>query len=356
MQGKPQTAPARIAVLGAGMMGRRHAEIIAGDPGVRLAGLADPSSAGRDLAATLGTPWHPSLADLLAADRPDGILIATPNTLHAQQALDCIAAGIPVLVEKPIATDPGDARRVVAAAAQAGVPLLVGHHRRHNPIIEAAKSAIDAGRIGRVVAVNALVWLMKPAPYFDAEWRRMPGAGPILTNLIHDIDLLRHFCGDVTTVQAVASSQIRGHAVEDTAAIVVTFASGALGTLSVSDTAVGPWSWELTAAENPDYPATGQSCYMIAGTEGALEVPTLRLWRNPGPTGWHQPLAPETLSAAPQDPLLRQILHFADVIGGTARPLVTGGDGAAALAVLDAIKTAACSGGTVFLEHKALAQ
>ncbi len=76
---------------------------------------------------------------------------------------------------------------------------------------------------------------------------------------------------------------MRGNPIEETAAILLSFANGALGTFSVSDTTAAPWSWELTARENPAYPATGQACYMIGGTEGALELPGLR----PGGTAVH---------------------------------------------------------------------
>lgn len=346
MSGKPG-----IAVLGAGAMGAKHAAIIAAADDLHLAGVGDPTDAGRDLAARLGSSHYLTLAELLAS-RPDGVLIATPNGLHLEHGLECIAAGIPVLVEKPIATDVAGAEKLVAAAEKAGVPLLAGHHRRHNPIMARAKAVIDDGRIGRIVALHAHIWLMKPEDYFAPEWRRKAGAGPILTNLVHDIDLLRYLCGDIASVQATASSAIRGHEVEDSAAILLRFRNGALGTLTVSDTAVAPWSWELTAAENPDYPATGQSCYQIAGTLGALEAPNLRLWKNPGKTGWHEPLEPHALDVTPDEPLLRQIRHFADVIRGRAKPLVSGADGLAAIEALDAITAAIKSGATYHLQDR----
>lgn len=345
--------PVRLAVLGAGAIGRKHAALVAASPAVRLVGLADPSPAAQDLAAALSTACYPDLETLLDKARPEGVIVATPNALHVDNALACIAAGVPVLVEKPLATDPAAGRALVDAAARAGVALLVGHHRRYNPVIAAAKAALDAGRIGRPVMVNAQTWLMKPDPYFDVAWRRRAGAGPIQINLIHDIDLMRHFCGDIARVQAVASHALRGFEVEDSAAVIVQFVNGAVGTLSVSDTAVAPWSWELTAAENPDYPATGQSSYQIAGTLGALEVPTLRLWRNPAATGWHEPLSATALAADRADPLALQIAHFASVIRGQAAPLVSGADGLAAIEVLDAVLHAARTGETVHLNPRA---
>jgi len=191
--------------------------------------------------------------------------------------------------------------RICEAAEKADVPVLVGHHRRHGAIIAGAAEAIAAGAIGRIVAFSGLALFYKGDAegydYYDVAWRREPGGGPILINLVHVVDDLRALCGDIVAVQAVASNATRGFAVEDTAAVLFTFASGALGTLALSDTAVGPWSWELTSGENKAYPATGEACYLIAGTEAALSVPRLELWRHEGAPHWFHPIAATRLVA-----------------------------------------------------------
>jgi predicted dehydrogenase len=148
------------------------------------------------------------------------------------------------------------------------MPLLVGHHRRYNSMIQKAKTIIDSGRLGRIVAVHGAFWAMKPDDYFDVAWRREKGAGPILINLIHDVDLFRFLCGEIIAVQAMESNAVRGNPVEDTAAILLRFANGAIGSLTVSDSIVAPWSWELTTGENPAYPRQDQFCYLIGGTHG----------------------------------------------------------------------------------------
>ncbi len=340
-------SPVTLAVVGAGLIGRRHVAAIAASGSARLDAIVDPSPAAEIFAASAGATWFRDLAQMIAAQRPDGVILATPNAMHVEQGLECVAAGLPTLVEKPIATDVFDGLRLVDAAERAGAPLLVGHHRRHNPLIAAAKSKIEAGALGRIVAVNAMFWLMKPEDYFDADWRRQPGAGPVLINLIHDIDLLRHLCGEIETVKAMESSAVRGLKVEDSAALLLRFANGALGTVSISDTVVAPWSWELTAAENPAYPVTGQACYLIGGTRGALELPNLRLWRNVDKRSWWEPMESETIAVEPEDPLIRQIRHFADVIRGDAAPLVSGREGLRTLAAVEAVKLAARRGGAV---------
>ena len=340
--GNPKSNPPQIAVAGAGLIGRTHIKIAA-EAGA-LGAIIDPNEAASELAQDMGCPWFATLDECLDAQTPDGVIIATPNQLHVEHGISCVSKGIPLLIEKPIADDAEEAQTLLNAAKQANVPVLVGHHRRHNPIIKAAKAAIDAGELGRIVAVHAQFWLCKPTEYFDVAWRRAKGAGPIYINLIHDIDLLRHLCGDVTSVQAIQSSNTRGNEVEDSAVIIVAFENGALGTISVSDAIPAPWSWELTAAENPAYPVTDAHCYMIGGTKGSMSIPDLRVWEHPGKQSWWEPINARTLDVENADPLPLQFQNFLDVINGTADPVVSGQEGLATLRVVNAIKKAAESG------------
>lgn len=97
--------PVKIAVMGAGLIGKRHAEHVAGESGAALSAIVDPSAIGETLADRLGARWYRSFGDMLAADRPDGVIIATPNQLHVANGLEAIEAGIPAIVEKPIADE-----------------------------------------------------------------------------------------------------------------------------------------------------------------------------------------------------------------------------------------------------------
>ena len=336
--------PVRIGVVGLGLIGRRHAAILAQGGVARLVAVADPSASARAVAEGLGVPCLPDIEALLERDI-DGVILASPTPLHAQQARVAVAAGVPALIEKPIASDGAEAAALVAMAEAAGVPLLVGHHRRHNPLVRAAKEAIDAGRLGRVCTAQATCWFHKPAGYFDeAPWRKAVGAGPISVNLAHDIDLMRHLVGEITRVQATAAPSSRGYANEEVAAAVLTHDGGAISTIAVSDIAVSPWSWEMTSAENPAYPATPESCYRIAGTDGALSVPDLRLWTHEGAPDWWSPIRATSLRRAQADPLTAQIAHFAQVIRGEAVPLVSGRDGLRTLEVIEAMQRAARTG------------
>ena len=340
----------RIAIVGAGLIGKQHIERIERTPGVALAAIVDPAPQARDVAAAHGVKWFPDLASLLADERPDAAIIATPNQLHVANGLECVDAGLPMLVEKPLAEDVESGARLVEAAESARVPLLVGHHRRHNPLVQEAKAIIGSGRLGRITAVNAQWWLLKPDDYFDVAWRREPGGGPILINLIHVIDDLRNLCGEITAVQALESNAMRLFPVEDTAAAIVRFASGAIGTISISDTIAAPWSWELTTGENPAYPETEESCYLIGGTDGSLSFPRLDVWHYAGEPSWNAPIEREQVLTLKEDTLTNQLLHLCRVVRGEESPLI---DGREALRTLDAtlaVARAARTGGIVELD------
>lgn len=334
-------------MVGAGLIGRRHVEVIARSDASQVACIVDPQPEAAQWADKQNIVWYPHLSEMFNTQMPDGVIIATPNQMHVENGLECIAAKLPILVEKPIADDVHSAQILVEAARNADIPILVGHHRRHNPIIQAAKAKIDAGAVGNIVAAHGMCWLYKPDEYFNAAWRTQTGAGPILINLIHDIDLFRYLIGEVISVHAIQANHTRGHDIEDTAAIILRFASGAVATLSVSDTIVAPWSWELTAAENTAYPATGQNCYLIGGTKGSLEIPNGKIWSQNDVRSWWQPINQQTYEVVHQDPLDKQIDHFCAVISGKATPFVSGEEGLRSLQVIEAIKQSAATGNTV---------
>jgi predicted dehydrogenase len=341
------SAQMRIAVAGAGLIGRRHIELIDASPDCVLAGVADPSPAAKNSARARSTPCYGDHRTLLEQEKPDGLIIASPNTLHLQIALDCIAAKTPALIEKPVTDTVAAAQRLCTASKRAGVPMLVGHHRRHNPIIKTAREAVLGGKLGQLTAVTAFWLLRKPDDYFETTWRREVGGGPLLINLIHDIDNLRFICGEIVEVQALTSNKVRGFAVEDTAALLLRFANGALGTATVSDATPAPWSWELSSGENAVYPKQEQPCYIFAGTSGSLSVPNMELWSYSQNPGWHAPLLRETIALSAYDPLAEQLRHFLAVIAGREQPLISVEDAMGTLAVVEAVSEAARTGRTI---------
>jgi predicted dehydrogenase len=335
----------RIGVIGAGAFGRRHIETIGREPLCEVAAIADPTPEAAAFARQNGFAHYANFDDMLADAKLDAAIIATPNAMHVPAGLACAAHGVHMLIEKPIAETVEAARQLSDSAQRAGVALLVGHHRRYNPVIAKAREIVQGGAIGRLTAVAALWLLQKPSSYYEIGWRvQREGGGPLLINLVHDIDDLRFICGEIASVQAMSANAARGFAVEDTAAITLRFVGGALGTITLSDAVAAPWSWEITSGEAPNYPQRPENCYLFAGTDGSLAVPKLELWRYDGETGWLAPLSCERLEVGPEDPQVRQLRHFCRVIRGEEKPLITGSDATQTLAVTLAIREAAETG------------
>lgn len=332
----------KVAVIGAGIIGRTHIETIGRTDGLSLAAVIDPALEG---AEAFGVPVH---RDLETVD-VEAVIIAAPNDAHLPLTEAALARNLPVLLEKPVANALADGRAIMEASARTGVPVLVGHHRRHNPIIQTAKAAIDAGDLGGLVTATVVSTLTKPASYFDLAWRKDPrSGGPLSINLIHEIDLLRHFWGEVAEVRALISNEGRGSAVEDCAGVILTFEQGGLATLTLTDLGAGPWAWDVTAGENPArFPANTADAHFYSGTRAALSLPSLTLWQHPGTPDWTTPMGARALPHTPGDPYVAQLSHFAQVVRGAARPLVTLTDGVANMAVIDAIKRSGATGAPV---------
>lgn len=327
------TAPLPLCVIGGGSIGMRHVEVAATSPRIRLTAVVEPHAPRRAELAALGLPVCATL-DEVARDTSAAI-IATPTPDHCASTLAALDRGWPVIVEKPIAATLDEARCLCDAAATRGVALFVGHHRRCHPFAAAARDAF--GELGDLVGIQGLWSLRKHDSYFDLAWHREPGAGPLLTNLSHEIDLLQFLVGEITEVSAILSSARRGLAIEDTAALAFRFASGALGSFLISDAGASPWAFEAATDENPQIAASGQDYIRATGTNGALEFPSLTRWR-PGRAGeidWRRPLAREPgPDFARVDPLRAQINRFAAVVaGGQDDVLCTAAEGMAALEI-----------------------
>jgi predicted dehydrogenase len=343
----------RIAVAGAGYIGLAHIGVARASSTCELSAIVDPSPAAKARAEAAGVPLYATLAELFVKNRPDGVVLATPNPLHVPHALECIAAKLPMLLEKPIAPTVAEAQQLVDAADKAKAKILIGHHRAHSPIMAKARDVIASGVLGQLVAVMGSATFLKPDQYYaDAPWRRELGGGPILLNMIHEVHNLRMLCGEIVAVQAFTSHATRGFPVEDTVAISLRFANGALGSFMLSDTAACARSWEQTSQENKAYPSyDDEDCYVISGTNGSLSIPTMRLKTYPRPQdrSWWKPFEVGVVGMVRDDPLKHQIEHFGAVIRGEAEPLVSARDGLANLRVTEAIVAAAKAGSTIEL-------
>lgn len=336
----------KIIIIGPGLIGKQHIRLVNDNPRCELSAIVAPDREQHHaIAFQEGVPLFHNLRECLDAGFVDAAILSSPNEFHAEQARTCIEAGVPVLVEKPITATVEAGERLVALVREYGAKVLVGHHRAHSPLLARARSAIQEGRLGRLVSIIGSAQFLKPTHYFeDGPWRKEPGGGPILINLIHEVGNFRSLCGEIAAVQAIASSSTRGFAVEDTVAINFMFANGTLGTFLLSDTAASAMSWEQTARENPSYPTyPDENCYMIAGTRGSLSVPTmdLKFYEAGVDPSWWNPFSEERLDVQRLDPLACQLDHFLDVVEDKCTPLVSAADGFRNLQVTEAIRVSA---------------
>lgn len=167
----------RYAVIGLGVMGRNHARVIRELDGVELAAVVDPFAAETDLS---GVPVHADL-DRLLASHIDAAVVAVPTTAHEEVALRLADAGVHVLVEKPIAADVEQGRRMAAAFQARGLVGAVGHIERFNPALQNLRTRLDAGELGDVYQIAT----RRQGP-FPA---RIADVGVIKDLATHDIDL-----------------------------------------------------------------------------------------------------------------------------------------------------------------------
>jgi predicted dehydrogenase len=233
----------RVGLVGFGSAGRGiHAPLLR-QAGLQVSAVVT-SSPERVAAARAELPAANVVPDLesLLATAPDVVVLASPSGVHADQALACVAAGIPVVVDKPLATDAASARRLVAAAEEAGVPLTVFQNRRWDGEHLALRALLEAGALGEVFRFERRWERWRPVP--KDRWREnapaSDGGGLLLDLHTHLVDAAVDLLGPVTHVYAeIAARTTRA---EDDAFLSVTHASGArshLGALSLA-AAPGP--------------------------------------------------------------------------------------------------------------------
>lgn len=246
-------APIRVALVGCGVIGRTHAEVLTRLPGFELVlaidAAAEAAAAIADLAETMDVHRPAAAADLAAALDGDTdfdlVAIATPSGLHARIALEALGAGKHVMIEKPLDVDTRRARVLAEAADEArelGVHGAVISQHRFDPSTLAVADAIRSGRLGRIgSAVMSVPWWRSDDYYASADWRgtwALDGGGALINQGVHTLDLLIAFLGRPLRVNAEFGRLAHdGIEVEDTLVGTVVFESGALATVHATTAA-----------------------------------------------------------------------------------------------------------------------
>jgi myo-inositol 2-dehydrogenase/D-chiro-inositol 1-dehydrogenase len=186
----------RIGVIGAGRMGRTHLAAIAGSDQVAVAGVVEPSAATRKAVAATGVPAYETLDELLAATTLDGALVVVPTDQHVTVLAEVMAAGLPVLCEKPCGLTAEQAAQNASLAQRTGLPLQVAYWRRFVPALVALRERIEAGELGEILAVNCFQWDEAPP---SAAFRT--SSGGIYADMgVHEFDQIRWLTGQDFTV------------------------------------------------------------------------------------------------------------------------------------------------------------
>jgi predicted dehydrogenase len=321
--------PVRVASIGVGRWSGVLVDAARRGAGLEVVGCTARTPGPRAaFAARCGCRDYPDYGAVLADPRVEGVLIATPHTVHAEQIVAAAGAGKHVFVDKPFTLTAADARRATDACRRAGVVLAVGHQRRRLPAHRALKRMIDEGALGRVVQIEGNFSADIGLTFTPAMWRghRAEAPGGAITNLgIHHVDTFQYLLGPIVRVTAlVRRVAVTAVDIDDTTAILFEFASGALGYLGTC------WVY-----------ANRTNTIAVHGTEGQgwSEGDGARLSVAKRGQAERTPVA-----LVPHDPVVEQLAEFARCVRQGGRPEVGGEEATGVIAVLDAIVESAAGG------------
>jgi predicted dehydrogenase len=341
----------RFGLYGYGKVAQLHAKALGTCENAQLVSVC-----GRDrkkaeaFAAQWGIEARASAQEMADKDKADAAIVTTPHPLHAQSSLECLSAGLHVLVEKPMALRVADCDAMIAAALAQHRSLGVISQRRWYPSTRRIKNAIDQGLIGEPLLGQATILGWRDEAYYRSDpWRGSwagEGGGVIVNQAPHQLDLLAWFMGDVTGVQGSWINANHPYIeVDDSAVATVHFANGGLGSVFVSNSQK-PGIHAKVAVHGSSGSSLGVQtdggAMFIAGMSGVLEPPYIDLWTVPGEEGqlaaWK---AEDALYFSRIDPTWHffklQIEDFAAAITEGRRPAVIGEDGRQAVKIIEGI-------------------
>ncbi len=308
-----------VAVIGTGKMGRNHARVYSDLPDVKLVGVADVIEKSREeVAKQADCAAYPSLAELLKHQTVDAISVCVPTAFHHRVALEAINAGIPLLVEKPIAATVEQAEEIVRAAKEKKVLLTVGHVERFNPGVQKLKALIVAGKLGEITSLVARRVGIYPPQIKDAN---------VVADLaVHDIDIFNFLLGQQPTDVAVHGGKALQDGREDFAGMLLKYRN-ATGLIEVN------WITPVKVR-----------ILNVTGTKGYAELnyitQQLVLYKSVYEKTYDQfgdfvvkfgTPEREDISVGAAEPLKLELAHFAECVRRKRQPLVTGEEAVAAL-------------------------
>lgn len=316
--------PLAVAVLGAGRIGRKHAETLARRvDGCRVPWIVEPlEDAGRACAADVGAQWTSDAARAIADPAVDAVLIATPTNTHADLIEMAASYGKPILCEKPIDLTMERTLAAIGGAEKAGVPLQIGFQRRYDPSYMRARRMIEEGAVGTIELVTATSRDPQPAPI---SYLKVSG-GIFRDASIHDFDVVRYLTGhEVVEVFAYGAALVDPAIGEigdaDTVVASLRFDSGALGVVTASRRAVYGYDVSTEVFGSAGKVVVGESPETLVRRYGKDGVTRDNIF-------WFLQRFEESYVAEVED--------FVACLREGRAPRITGEDGRAALAIADA--------------------
>ena len=311
-----------VGVIGVGAWGKNHVRVFSELEDVNLVAVTDRDSSRAKMLAKKHNATHfTQTDDLFKRDDIDAVTICTPTVTHADLALEAVAAGKHVLIEKPMTDTVQQAQRIIDAAKAANVMLMVGFVERFNPSVHTAGQVIDQGTVGELVLGSA----RRLGPFVPG---RVADIGIIKDMAIHDIDIARFLVKqEATSVYAIAGSLY--HKYEDHANIVIRF--------NDKPTFFLECNW-LTP-----HKLRGLN---ITGSEGVLSLDYISQEVSIGTSQWEQKSTSKW-----DEPLKRELSHYVKSIIEKENPLTSGVDGLEALRIAEAALESARSKRIIYLEE-----
>ncbi|MEO6596437.1 MAG: Gfo/Idh/MocA family oxidoreductase [Planctomycetota bacterium] len=315
------SGPIAFAIVGCGTIAKAYVQALARVPTLRLAALVDPVRISCDALGT-NAPAFGDLDELAAAGLPlEAALVLTPPDCHEALSTTLLQRGLHVLCEKPLAPTVAAADRMLRAAKAAGRRLMLGSKFRYTADVAAARMLLDDGRCGDLVLYENVF-----CSHVDMRhrWNARPaesGGGVLIDNGCHSVDLARFLLGPIARVQAQFGRRVQAIDVEDTARILFTSDSGALGSIDLS--------WSLHK-ETPAY-------VRIHGTRGTLEIG----WQQ---SRWKSTTGDWQVFGRGYDKVsafAAQLANFAASLQGTESPVIGDADALASVVVVDCAYRAA---------------
>ena len=356
----------RAAIIGIGAIARLHARALGDIDGIELvAASCRTEEKGRAFATEFACKWYGDTEAMLVGERPDFITVATPSGAHLEAVLAAARHSVHVICEKPLEISLDRIDEMLAATRQAGITLGAIFPQRFNPVVQAVHAAAAAGRFGSLaIAASYVPWWRDDAYYGPGRWqgtKALDGGGAVMNQSIHGVDALQWIVG-ATMPQLVAGENpvesvmaltaVRSHAaerleVEDTCVAILRFKNGALG--------------QLLAATSL-YPGQMRR-FLFGGRDGTVEVveEQLTAWQFRTPAAHDdatrkQFAGASSTSGGAADPMAinyechtRNFVDFIDAIKTKRAPLLDGGEGRKAVAIVQACYESARTGQAVHL-------